>query len=161
MQTVERKASIARSLQSAEKWCQAHGSRLTQKRKDVLSILLNADKAISAYELIDFFKHEFNQNMPPMSAYRILDYLVGIDLVHKIHAANKFVACAHIDCHENHDVAQLLFCQECQRVKETPINPSIYKNFKDEISNSGYQLCPQQLELTCICGDCSTRNLTL
>ncbi|NMP31574.1 transcriptional repressor [Thalassotalea sp. M1531] len=148
------------SLKKAAEHCHRHGSKLTLKRKQVLSILIDAGKAISAYELIDLFESICEQKIPPMSAYRILDYLVSVDLVHKINLANKFVACAHIGCKSHHEISQLLFCQQCQRVEEVPVNSFIYKSFKDEINNFGYQLDSQQIELGCICNACSSDNVT-
>jgi len=146
---------LEKRLLKAEEQCRLNGSKLTLKRKQVLSILLDVKKAISAYELIDIFEDKFQQNMPPMSAYRVLDYLVNLDLAHKINVANKFVACAHIGCENNHDVVQLLFCNQCQNVQEMPVNPSIAESFTNELENSGFQLCSQQIELNCICNSCS------
>lgn len=152
---------IENTLQRAEKHCQKHGSKLTKKRKLILSTLLSVEKAISAYELIDLFKKQFNLNIPPMSVYRILDYLVGLHLVHKIHIANKFVACSKIGCQENHDLAHLLFCQQCQRVQEVLISSSIYSSFTNEIKNLGNELCTQHIELACICSLCSDNSISL
>ena len=145
---------IEEKLQKAEKQCLLNGSRLTLKRKQVLSILLQADKAISAYELISFYKKSFEQKISPISAYRILEFLESVGLVHKIQLANKFVACVHIGCGNNHEVSQFLFCQQCQRVQEMPVNSAIYNELTDKIHQLGYQLCSQQVEFTCICHAC-------
>ncbi len=153
--------SIASVLQKAEEYCLLKGGRLTLKRKQLLSILLSEEKAISAYELIDLFKGKFNIDLPAMSVYRILDYLISSNLVHKIHVANKFVACTHIGCQENHNLSHLLFCQECQRVQELPISSSIYMSFTDDIKKSGNKLCTQHIELTCICSLCSNSSKPL
>ncbi len=147
--------SLEETLQSAEQHCQRSGSKLTKKRKQLLSLLLQAHKAISAYELIELFSEEFKQTIPAMSVYRILDYFVGIGLIHKVNAVNKFVACSQIHNIENHGCTKLLFCQQCQQVQETPLNTSIYKTLLDEVTQSGSQLCSQPIELSCICNTCT------
>lgn len=48
-------------LSYAENNCKAHGARLTNKRKQVLSGLLKSQKAMSAYELVDFCREEFGE----------------------------------------------------------------------------------------------------
>lgn len=147
--------SINECLMEAEQHCQRQGSKFTQMRKQVLSLLLNAEKAISAYELIDLFEHTFNEKMAPMSIYRILDYLESMQLVHKINVANKFVACSHIGHQEKHSAVKLLFCQQCQRVKETPLDHTIHQCLTDEVQQSGFQLRSEHIELSCICMTCS------
>jgi Fur family zinc uptake transcriptional regulator len=150
--------SLDGKLLKARKRCQAHGSGLTRMRKQVLSLLLTAKKAISAYELIDLFESTFDRKMAPTSIYRILDYLEQTNLVHKINTANRFVACVNIGDIKSHVVTKLLFCQQCKRVQETPISDSIHNHLTNEIEQSGYQLCSQIIELTCICSACSNKN---
>ena len=147
--------SFDKNLQNAEQYCLQNDFKLTPKRKQVLSVLLAAEKALSAYELIDLFKNKFNRKISPMSAYRVLDYLTNADLVHKIHLANKFVICAHIGSYNSHKPAHLLFCQQCQQVQEFPINPSVYKSFTNEIERTGNLFRSQNIELNCICSRCS------
>jgi len=142
-------------LQKAAQQCLNNGSRLTLKREQILSILLIAKKAISAYELIDLYESKFEKKIPAMSTYRILEYLENMHLVHKIKIANKFVACAQISGKGSHHLSQFLFCQQCQSVEELPISASIYDELLNKIKQSGYQLCSQQIELSCLCKACS------
>lgn len=145
---------LAEQLRIAEEHCERHDSRLTPIRQQVLSLLLNAARAQSAYELIQLFEDTFSEKIAPMSIYRTLDYLVKVHLAHKINVANKFVACAFINSQKDHDVTQLLFCQQCQQVQELPINHAIEECLTDEVTRFGYQLCSHQIELTCICSVC-------
>ncbi len=142
-------------LQKAALQCLNNGSRLTLKRKQILSILLIAKKAISAYELIDLYEREFEKKIQAMSTYRILAYLEKVHLVHKLKIANKFVACAQISGKGSHDLSQFLFCQQCQSVEEVPISASTCDELINKVNNSGYQLCTQQIELSCLCNVCS------
>lgn len=142
-------------LDHAENSCKAHGARLTKKRKQVLSGLLQAEKAMSAYELVDYCKEEYGENMPAMSVYRILDFLQEEHLVHKLNLANKYIACAHITCSHDHGTQQFLICSQCERVEEISVGKSTINTLQRSIEDAGFQLERPQLEINCICNNCS------
>lgn len=148
-------SKISTDLNHAEKHCKASGVRLTDKRKHVLTGLLKSQKALSAYELADFCRSEFNEAIPPMSVYRILDFLENENLVHKLHLANKYVACSHISCDHTHEVPQFLICDECSNVKEIGIKKTLINTLKRNVEQAGYLLKSPQLELHCLCQDCA------
>ena len=52
--------------------CEQKKVKLTEKRQQVLYSLLKANKALSAYELIDSLRVHFDQDFAPMTVYRIL-----------------------------------------------------------------------------------------
>lgn len=141
-------------IEHAEQHCKAHGARLTNKRKQVLSGLLKSQKALSAYELADYCKTEFGKAIPAMSIYRILDFLQEEHLVHKLSLANKYVACSHITCDHDHGVPQFLICGQCQKVEEIAINKSTMNELQLNVTQAGFHLVSQQLELDCLCNDC-------
>lgn len=145
---------VEKIIDHAEQHCKTHGSRLTQKRKQVLSGLLQSEKALSAYELIDVCKNEFGETLPAMSMYRILDFLQGEHLVHKLKLANKYVACAHISCDHEHAVPQFLICGECQKVMEISISKSTIKKLQQNVEDAGFHLTSPQLEMNCVCDNC-------
>ena len=147
---------IKQVIVHAENHCKNHGSRLTNKRKQVLLGLLKSKKALSAYELIDFCKREFGETLQPMSMYRILDFLKNEDLVHKLNLANKYVACEHITCEHDHAVSQFLICEQCQKVKEISINKSVITELQKNVEHAGFHLVSPQLEMNCICESCMT-----
>lgn len=130
------------------------GLRLTDKRKQVLSGLLESDKAMSAYEIVDYCKGEFGNAMPAMSVYRILGFLDDERLVHKLSSNNKYVACSHITCNHGHDVTQFLICSQCQRVKEININQSTISYLRENVKEAGFHLTNSQLEMKCLCEQC-------
>ena len=149
-------AELQQIIDHAEQSCKAHGARLTTKRKQVLSALLLAGRALSAYELVDYCKQELGETIPAMSVYRILDFLQGEGLVHRLNSANKYIACAHISCDHDHAAAQFLICTGCERVEEITIPKSTMNTLKNHIEESGFQLQKPQLEIDCICNRCTT-----
>jgi len=138
----------------AETLCKSHGARLTTKRKLILSSLIQSEKALSAYDLIDLCKENFNEKIPAMSVYRILEFLENEKLVHKLKLANKYIACSHITCDHDHGVPQFLICGTCDHVKEISINKSTISQLKSDVEQAGFQLVNSQLEMNCICNSC-------
>lgn len=145
---------VEQIIDHAERHCRNHGARLTVKRKQVLSGLLRADRALSAYELIDVCKAESGEALPAMSMYRILDFLRGERLVHKLNLANKYVACSHITCDHDHAVSQFLICSQCQKVEEISISESVMTELQKSIEDAGFRIASPQFELDCICESC-------
>jgi len=141
----------------AEKHCKEHGTRLTDKRKEVLSGLLQSEKALSAYELTDYCNNNFGNKIPTMSVYRILEFLQSENLVHKLNLANKFVACSHITCSHEHEEPQFLICAECQQVKEIGIKSSTIIALQQNVEAAGFHLLSSQLEMDCICEQCKNK----
>lgn len=141
-------------IQRAEKQCAAHGARLTAKRKQVLSGLIQSEKALSAYELIDFCLQQYGESIPAMSVYRILEFLEDEHLVHRLNLANKYVACAHISCDHDHGMPQFLICRECSKVKEIRMKASAITELQASVNEAGFKLLGPQLEINCLCDDC-------
>ena len=139
----------------AEQYCKKHGARLTPKRKQVLSSLVQSEKALSAYELIALFEQRSGEKIPAMSVYRILEFLENERLVHKLSLANKYIACSHITCDHEHGVPQFLICGTCNQVKEITIDKSTINELKKNVESAGFQLVSPQLEMNCICNQCS------
>jgi len=151
-------SSVKKTLDHAQAQCLESGSKLTEKRKIVLQGLLQSKQALSAYELADYCRDELGESMPPMSVYRILEFLESEQLVHKLKLANRFVACDHITCDHKHGVPQFLICQECNRVSEIGLKESTLRALRQNVENAGYKLVSPQLEMDCVCADCANDN---
>jgi len=146
--------NVQASINQADQHCRDHGVRLTTKRKQILLSLLQSEKAMSAYEIVDYCKAEFGESMPPMSVYRILDFLQNELLVHKLNSTNKYVSCSHITCDHDHEITQFLICGECQSVREININKSTIETLQNNIEEAGFHLISPQLEMNCLCENC-------
>lgn len=146
--------SVQEKMSHAERKCRDSGARLTNKRKLILSSLLLSDKAMSAYELVDYLKNELDESIPAMSVYRILEFLQKEQFVHKLNLANKFVACSHIQCDHRHAIPQFLICCECQRVEEVNLGKITASELETNVAKAGFQLVSPQIEINCLCGDC-------
>ena len=106
------------------------------------------------YELSDYCKAEFDESMPTMSVYRILDFLESQQLAHKLKLANRFVACIHIACDHAHATPQFLICVNCYQVTEISIKESIIKALRNSVDTASYTLVSPQIEMNCLCEAC-------
>lgn len=149
-----KKQELNKIMGKAEDICSHSGTRLTEKRKRILELLLRAKAPLSAYEVADGYNRTSENSMPTMSVYRILDFLETELLVHKLSSTNKYVACSHIACDHAHEVPQFLICGKCQNVKEIAISKSIIDELDKQVVDAGYKLVNSQLELQCLCEGC-------
>jgi len=92
------------------------GVRLTPVRRRVLEILLEAHKALGAYEVLERLAADGYGRQPPV-AYRALDFLVEQGFAHRVRRLNAFAACMRPG--DAHDAA-FLICRACNAVCEAP-----------------------------------------
>jgi len=103
-------------ISHAEAVCAAQGLRLTPVRRRVLEILLEAHKALGAYDVLERLAEDGFGRQPPV-AYRALDFLVAHGLAHRIQRLNAFAACMHPE--HSHE-AVFLICRVCNALAEAP-----------------------------------------
>ena len=146
-------------IQKSQEACASAGVKLTIKRKNVLVVLLRSSTPLSAYEIAERYKTQFNESLPVMSVYRILDFLLQEKLVHKLETASLYIACAHIACDHQHETPQFLICDCCHAVKEIGIKQHIITELARSIQNTGFTLAHQQLELHGLCERCQSDSM--
>nr|WP_285892508.1 transcriptional repressor [Vibrio intestinalis] len=134
---------------------EARGKRLTPQRKLVLRALVQANKALSAYELSDYCDKHFAERIQAMSVYRILDFLEEEHLAHKLNVSNKYVVCSHIlDGHE-HGIPQFLICSKCNKISERIIDPTTITDLQLHAQQAGFNVVSPQFEINCVCNQCA------
>ena len=141
-------------MSAAEQKCIQGGIRFTKRRKQVLSVLFEADVALSAYEIAERCNAGSDSNMPAMSVYRILDLFQEQNLIHKLDLANKYVCCAHISCSHEHDNSQFLICGSCRHVEEISLSNDAVQALQNAASAAGFNAISPQLEIKGRCSRC-------
>ena len=141
-------------MTAAEQKCLHQGIRFTKRRKQVLSVLIEADVALSAYEIAERCNADSDSNMPAMSVYRILDLFQEQNLIHKLDIANKYVCCAHISCSHEHDNSQFLICGSCRHVEEINLTEDAVQALQAAASAAGFDAISPQLEIKGRCSRC-------
>lgn len=109
------------TLAKADALAGQRGARLTPVRRRALEILLEAHRAMGAYEVLERLGAEGFGKQPPV-AYRALDFLVEQGFAHRIRRLNAFTACMHPG--EAHHAA-FLICKVCDAVAEAPAGKAL------------------------------------
>ncbi len=125
------------------------GLRLTPVRRRVLQILLEAHRALGAYEVLNRLAGEGYGNQPPV-AYRALEFLENQGLVHRIRRLNAYVACLHPG--EDH-APTFLICHACNAVAEAPAAP-VLAAVKAAAASLGFQVERVNVEASGLCPSC-------
>ena len=142
------------AMSAAEQKCVQGGIRFTKRRKQVLSVLIEADVALSAYEIAERCNADSDSNMPAMSVYRILDLFQEQNFIHKLEIANKYVCCSHISCSHEHNRSQFLICGSCRHVEEINLSEDAVEALQTAASAAGFSAISSQLEIKGRCAQC-------
>lgn len=105
------------ALSRAERTCAEAGGRLTAPRRDVLSLLLDADQPLAAYELIARMQALRGPTYPP-TVYRALEFLEQAGLVHRINSRKAYVACRSAGPRHR---PVFLVCRQCNTATEVSL----------------------------------------
>ena len=143
--------AVGNSIKEAEKYCKENDLKFTPVRRKVLEILLQKNKALGAYEILDLLREAGFKNQPPV-AYRALDFLVKNGFAHKIEQLNSFVGCMHPG--KDHSPA-FMICRNCDFVsEEEAINPSF--SVSKIASKAGFKVEKAVIEAQGLCHSCAS-----
>lgn len=144
-------------LDNAERLCAAHGSRLTDLRRQVLGLVLEAARPVGAYDLLDGLRADKKGAAPP-TVYRALDFLLEEGLIHKIERLSAFVGCthtldgSHAEAGHPH-AAQFLICTGCGQVTELD-DHGILHALVDATRHIGFTVRHSTVEAEGLCAAC-------
>jgi Fur family zinc uptake transcriptional regulator len=143
--------AIEIALDAALVACARKGLQLTNLRRQVLSLILEADGPLTAYQLLARLKESRATATPP-TIYRVLDFLVEQELVHKVERLNAFIACTEADHHHNSPV-QFLICRQCGSVAEIE-DRAVSNALEQAAILKGFHPGRAVVELDGTCADC-------
>ncbi len=154
-------APLEASLDRAAALCARRGAQLTELRRQVLRLVLEAGQPLGAYALLDRLKASRAGAAPP-TVYRALDFLVEQGLIHKVERLNAFVGCAEVedhpedcDCGEAHDHPhQFLICRRCGATTELS-DPAVTASLVRAARTAGFTLQRATVELEGLCRSCA------
>ncbi|MCQ8278446.1 transcriptional repressor [Acetobacteraceae bacterium KSS8] len=149
-------AETGKLLDRAARTCDRNGSRLTDIRRHVLGLVLDSDRPVGAYDLLDRLRQSHKGAAPP-TVYRALDFLQEQGLIHKVERLSAFVGCVqddrgHDHAHHDHKV-QFLICSVCQRTVEID-EPRIADALEAAAARHGFVPRRSTIELEGLCADC-------
>lgn len=153
--TTKSRDRITRQLDQAAEACAAKGGKLTDIRRSVLALIIDARGPVGAYALLDQLKAE-RANAAPVTVYRALDFLMENGLIHKIERLNAFVACTEHGDHEHHEHSvQFLICRTCGTVAEME-DHGIAAAVTKAAGKSGFRPDHATVEVEGTCGTCAS-----
>lgn len=144
-------------LDRAQTVCEHRGANLTELRRHVLGLILDAASPTGAYELLDRLRQSRRGAAPP-TVYRTLDFLLEQGLIHRIERLSAFVGCvagctAEPDGAAHTHAAQFLICRECGRVVEMQ-NHDLSMVLTRAAREAGFSVGSATIEAEGLCSTC-------
>jgi Fur family zinc uptake transcriptional regulator len=136
-------------LAEAEEACARRGAQLTQLRRQVLRLVLEAGQPIGAYAL---------PGAAPPTVYRALDFLLEHGLIHKVERLNAFIGCNgasddHCHGHGHDHPHQFLICSRCGRTAEV-CDTAVASAVAAAAGAAGFMPVRMTLEIEGVCESC-------
>jgi Fur family zinc uptake transcriptional regulator len=150
-------AEMTRALDAAAARCGRAGAQLTELRRQVLALVLEADQPLGAYALLDRLKAQRPGAAPP-TVYRALDFLLEQGLIHKVERLNAFIGCVEAGHDHGHDHGhehdhQFLICGSCGATIELS-DHAVTHALADAARRAGFQLRKTTVEAEGLCAAC-------
>ena len=147
-------------LDRAEAVCEHRGARLTELRRHVLGLVLDAAAPTGAYELLDRLRQTRRGAAPP-TVYRALDFLLEQGLIHRVERLSAFIGCV-AGCTADHGedegeshthAAQFLICRQCGRVIEMQ-DHDVSAVLARAAKEAGFSVSGATIEAEGLCSTC-------
>jgi Fur family zinc uptake transcriptional regulator len=136
-------------MSEAKALCTKRNTRLTNRRLQVLEILLQSHQPMGAYEILAYLnRSQSGQYVAPPIVYRALEFLLAEGLVHRIESKNAYICCAHPG---HRSAAQFLICRGCEKVAE--LEKHDFELLSDA-ARVGFTVDSSVVEITGHCSDC-------
>lgn len=142
---------LAAELDAAADACTRQGSALTDLRRLVLALVLEAGRPVTAYQLLDQLKERRPRGAVPATVYRAVEFLIRAHLIHRIESLNAFVPCTD-SAHAAH-AAQFLICQDCGTVTELE-DDNAMRALARAAAEAGFTAARAMVEIAGICAAC-------
>lgn len=144
-------ATIESQLDEATEICVKQDAQMTELRRLVLRLVLEAGGPTTAYQLLDRLQKIRKGAVPP-TIYRALDFLMEQGLVHKIERLNAYVPC--VDAEHRHHTAQFLICKACGTAAEID-DHSVSQALERAAAKQGFRTDSAVVELSGLCAACA------
>jgi len=122
-----------------------------QIRAEVLTVLQEADGALSAYDVLDRLKASHPKIAPP-TVYNALATLTKVGRVHRVESLKAYIACR---CGTSHASAVLSICGECGTIEERTA-PTLVENLSGFVEETGFAPRRHVIEVHGVCASCGT-----
>jgi len=136
-------------MSEAKALCAKRNTRLTNRRLQVLEILLQSHQPMGAYEILAYLNRaQSSQYVAPPIVYRALEFLLAEGLAHRIESKNAYICCVRPG-HQR--AAQFLICRGCEKVAELERHDL---DLLTDAARVGFTVDSSVVEITGHCADC-------
>ena len=124
---------------------------LTPLRSEIIAIFTEHNKPLKAYKVLDILSGK-GREIKPISVYRILNFLVDNNILHKIESQKVFMLCQQDSCTSNHNV--FLTCKKCSNITESS-DRDIIAPLLDFCKKNNFYMSDEKIELSGLCQKCN------
>jgi Fur family zinc uptake transcriptional regulator len=139
-------------LSHAGQICAGRGARLTDLRRQVLGLILDAEGPTGAYDLLERLRGTRRSAAPP-TVYRALDFLLEQGLIHRVERLSAFVGCVSHGADQHGHAAQFLICRRCRQVTEID-DHALAHALAEAASRTGFTVGTATIEAEGLCAAC-------
>ncbi len=126
-------------------------AKLTKNQAVVMAALREANRPMSAYQILDLDGVRAAGLKAPLTIYRALEKLIERGMVHRIETLNAFVVCDH----EPHvEPAAFMICNDCKRSIEFPLG-GLRRSLARQADACGFEIGDLHVEVSGRCEACS------
>lgn len=140
---------LTAALREADDLCRKRGGAFTPLRKQVLTFLLESDRPIKAYDMLQKLRDD--RSAKPPTIYRTLEFLIEMGLAHRVESLNAFVACGHWD---HGHAAVLLLCDGCGSAGELHAEET-YARLARDVLSVNFKIRSAVIEVRGLCPACA------
>ena len=141
-------------LGRAGKICGARSVRLTELRRQVLGLILDAEAPTGAYDLLELLRRTRLGAAPP-TVYRALDFLREQGLIHRLERLSAYVGCVAHDGEGHDHAAQFLICRTCAKVTEIE-DSALAQALRRAAQRQGFSVSGATIEAEGLCAACAS-----
>lgn len=132
-----------------------HKFTLTSLREDILEVFLGNEKPMKAYEILTSIQtHTLRVNIKPITIYRVLNFFMKKNLVHKLQCNSSFFLCKKEPCLDHSHLTTFLICKKCDQVEEID-DTNLMKTFPNLLKGHNFNIMTDHIELSGLCRACS------
>lgn len=142
--------NTANKISLAKQLSEDSGFKFTGLRELVYERIVNSNKGIKAYDILEEIKTSDYSAKPP-TVYRTLDFLMSLGLIHKIESDNSFIACSHPN---QHSQCFFMTCEKCGDTKEICAD-SIKSQIENKAKDFSFKIANINLEVKGHCKKCT------
>jgi Fur family zinc uptake transcriptional regulator len=140
-------------LSHAGQICAGRGARLTDLRRQVLGLILDAEGPTGAYDLLERLRGTRRTAAPP-TVYRALDFLLEQGLIHRVERLSAFVGCVSHGADQHGHAAQFLICRNCGQVTELD-DHELAHALAEAAARTGFSVGKATIEAEGLCAACA------